>query len=118
MFQINPTSRTPIYEQLYQKIIELIMKGVLKEDDQIPSVRALAKDLGVNPNTVQKAYQELERNGIIYSLTGRGNFIAHTNQASVTKKALENFDTVTLATLKLGFSKDELITRIKELTYD
>jgi len=108
----------PIYEQLYHKIIELVMKGLLKEDDQIPSVRALAKELGVNPNTVQKAYQELERNGIIYSLAGRGNFIAHKNQELVKQKALEDFDTVTLATLKLGFSKDELISRIKELAYD
>lgn len=118
LFQINSSSRTPIYEQLYNKIIELVMKGILKEDEQIPSVRALAKELGVNPNTVQKAYQELERNGIIYSLTGRGNFIAPLNPELVTNKALENFDKIALDTLKLGFSKEELMIRIKELAYD
>lgn len=65
MFSIDLTSRTPIYEQIYNKIIELIISGTLVENSQLPSVRSLAKDAGVNPNTVAKAYQELERNGII-----------------------------------------------------
>lgn len=118
MFQINLSSRIPIYEQLYNKIIELIMKGQLKEEDQIPSVRALAKELGVNPNTVQKAYQELERNGIIFSVTGRGNFIAPIDKKLVTEKALDNFDKVVVESLKLGFSKEDLTKRIKEISYD
>ena len=113
LFQINLSSRIPIYEQLYNKIIELIMKGQLKEEDQIPSVRALAKELGVNPNTVQKAYQELERNGIIFSVTGRGNFIAPIDKKLVTEKALDNFDKVVVESLKLGFSKEDLTKRIK-----
>ena len=71
MFDLDLQSRTPIYEQLYKKTIELIIKGVLKENDQLPSVRSLAKEIGVNPNTVAKAYQELERNKIIYSVSGR-----------------------------------------------
>ncbi len=118
LFQINLSSRIPIYEQLYNKIIELIMKGQLKEEDQIPSVRALAKELGVNPNTVQKAYQELERNGIIFSVTGRGNFIAPIDKKLVTEKALDNFDKVVVESLKLGFSKEDLTKRIKEISYD
>lgn len=118
MFHINPTSRTPIYEQLYNNIIELIMKGALKENDQIPSVRSLAKELGVNPNTVQKAYQTLEQNGIIYSLTGRGNFIAPANLNLISKKALDSFDRATKEALKIGISKEELINHVKELTYD
>ena len=76
MFDLDLQSRTPIYEQLYKKTIELIIKGVLKENEQLPSVRSLAKEIGVNPNTVAKAYQELERNKIIYSVSGRGSFIA------------------------------------------
>ena len=75
MFDLDLQSRTPIYEQLYKKTIELIIKGVLKENEQLPSVRSLAKEIGVNPNTVAKAYQELERNKIIYSVSGRGSFI-------------------------------------------
>lgn len=118
LFQINLSSRIPIYEQLYNKIIELIMKGQLKEEDQIPSVRALAKELGVNPNTVQKAYQELERNGIIFSVTGRGNFIAPIDKKLVTEKAFDNFDKVVVESLKLGFSKEDLTKRIKEISYD
>lgn len=57
MFDLDLQSRTPIYEQLYKKTVELIIKGVLKENEQLPSVRSLAKDLSVNPNTVSKAYQ-------------------------------------------------------------
>lgn len=68
-------SRLPIYEQLKSKIIELVMVGELKPDDQLPSVRNFARDLGVNPNTVQKAYNSLERDGIIYSVAGRGSYI-------------------------------------------
>ena len=118
MFQINLTSKVPIYEQLYRKIMELMVKGVLKEDDQLPSVRTLAKDLGINPNTVMKAYQELERNGIIYSIAGRGNFIAPMKDAVIYEKALSGFDQVVIDALKQGFSKEELIKRIEVLQYD
>jgi GntR family transcriptional regulator len=68
-------SRVPIYEQLKNKICELAVIGQLNPGDQLPSVRNFARDLGVNPNTVQKAYQDLERDGIIYSVTGKGSFL-------------------------------------------
>lgn len=76
MFQLDLQSRLPIYEQLKNKIGELVMLGQLSPDDQLPSVRSVARDLGINPNTVQKAYQELERNGIIYSVVGRGSYVS------------------------------------------
>lgn len=76
MLQLDLQSRQPIYEQLMLKLSELVILGAMKADDQLPSVRTLARDLGVNPNTVQKAYQELERRGIIYSVAGKGSFIA------------------------------------------
>ena len=76
MFSIDSRSRMAIYEQLVQNIIGLIARGVLQPDDQLPSVRNLARDLGINPNTVQKAYQELERQGIIYTVPGRGSFVS------------------------------------------
>lgn len=75
MIQIDPYSRVPIYEQLSKQIIELVLLGELKHGEQLPSVRSLARELGVNPNTVQKAYQDLERDGVIYTQLGRGNFI-------------------------------------------
>lgn len=76
MIQIDWQSRIPIYEQLVKGIIRLKMLGMLSPDEQLPSVRSLAADLGVNPNTVQKAYQLLEARGIIYSVTGKGSFLS------------------------------------------
>ena len=92
MFSIDLTSRIPIYEQIHDNIISLIVKGTLSENDQLPSVRALAKNTGVNPNTVAKAYQELERNGIIYSVPGRGSFIAKPDSSVYQSAVLSDFD--------------------------
>lgn len=75
MIQLDYRSRTPIYRQLEESIMELIMLGVYAKDTQLPSVRALAMELGINPNTIQKAYQELELMGVIYSVTGKGSFV-------------------------------------------
>lgn len=71
MFELDVRSRVPIYEQLVEKIKELIIKGLLKEHEQLPSVRALSNDLTINPNTIQKAYRELENQGYIYSIPGK-----------------------------------------------
>ena len=75
MFELDFRSRIPIYEQLVDKIIELIINNVLKPDEQLPSVRVLASELTINPNTIQKAYRELEYQGYIYSVPGKGSFI-------------------------------------------
>ena len=66
----------PIYEQVVEKFKLLILKGVIQKDEQMPSVRSLAVELSINPNTIQKAYAELERQGYIYTVKGRGNFIS------------------------------------------
>lgn len=118
MFTIDLTSRTPIYEQIYFKIIELVIKGSLKENDQIPSVRNLAKDTGVNPNTVAKAYQELERNGIIYSLTGRGSFIAKIDNSLIKEFILSDFDSSVRKAITNGADSDELKERIDRISDD
>lgn len=115
MFSIDLTSRMPIYEQICKKMIELIIKGTLCENDQIPSVRNLAKDIGVNPNTVAKAYQELERNGIIYSLQGRGSFIAKPNEALFKTAILNDFDKAVRDALSRGFESSELKNRISQI---
>ena len=65
----------PIYEQVAEKLQELMLLGVLAEDDQMPSVRSLAMELSINPNTIQRAYGELEREGFIYTVKGRGSFV-------------------------------------------
>jgi len=72
---IDYKSRTPIYEQIIENVKTLIVSGVLQRDEQLPSVRQLAQELAINPNTIQRAYAELEREGIIYSLKGRGSFV-------------------------------------------
>ena len=108
MFQIDLLSRVPIYEQLYNNIVHLILKGALIENEQLPSVRMLAKDLGVNPNTVQKSYQELERNRFIYTVAGRGNFVAPINRSELTKKVLADVEAAVKEALKAGVTKEEL----------
>ncbi len=75
MIYIDYQDRRPIYEQITAKISELVRLGVFKPDQQLPSVRVLAGQISINPNTIQKAYQELERQGIIYSIKGKGNFV-------------------------------------------
>lgn len=73
---LDYADRRPIYEQVVEKMKDLILLGVLETDSQLPSVRELAMDLSINPNTVQRAYAELERQGVIYCVKGRGNFVA------------------------------------------
>lgn len=76
MFELDLRSRLPIYEQLVEKLKSLIVANVLTANEQLPSVRQLAQQLTINPNTIQKAYRELEQQGYIYSLPGKGSFVA------------------------------------------
>ena len=76
MFSIDYKSGLPIFEQLYRSVVKLGAAGAFGESGQLPSVRAVARELGVNPNTVQKAYAMLEHDGVIYSLPGKGSFLA------------------------------------------
>lgn len=76
IFRIDYRSRKPIYEQLVDSVCELLLRGVIVADEQMPSVRAMSGELAINPNTIQKAYVELERRGILYSIPGRGSFIS------------------------------------------
>ena len=110
MYDIDLQSRIPIYEQLYRRIVELAVNGVLPEGTQLPSVRQLAKDLSVNPNTVSKAYQNLERDGVIYSLAGRGSFIGKIEKADVHTDLLKEFDLAVQNVLRVGVSEDKLCT--------
>lgn len=86
MITIDYQSRAPIYEQIVERFQLLILKGVLKPDDQMPSVRSLALQLSINPNTIQKAYAQLEQQGYIYPVKGRGNFVAGGGQLAQQKK--------------------------------
>lgn len=76
MFTIDHMSRCPVYEQLIEQVERYILTGILKSGDQLPSVRALSVSLSVNPNTIQKAYSDLDSRKIIFSVPGKGCFIA------------------------------------------
>ena len=76
MIVIDYSSRKPIYEQIIGRFQDLILKGVLEKNAAMPSVRSLAMELSINPNTIQRAYAELERDGWIYSVRGKGSFVA------------------------------------------
>lgn len=76
MIAVDLSSRVPIYRQIVERVTELVLLGVWPDGTQLPSVRSLALELGTNPNTIQKAYQELENRGIIRSAAGRGSFVA------------------------------------------
>lgn len=74
MISLNYRDARPIYEQIKNGLKRLIVTGALKEGDKLPSVRSLATELAINPNTIQKAYNELENEGYIYSVPGKGSF--------------------------------------------
>ena len=76
MITIDYQSKLPFYEQIAERFRTLILRGILPADSQMPSVRSLAVDLSINPNTIQKAYSLLEQQGYIYSVKGRGNYVA------------------------------------------
>jgi GntR family transcriptional regulator len=80
MLQIDLMSRIPIYEQVVENMKRLIISGVLKTDEKLPSVRDLSHQMSINPNTIQKAYRELEHQHYIYSVKGRGTFVANRDQ--------------------------------------
>ena len=81
MFSFDYKSRLPFYEQLVENVKSMVLSGVLSGDDPLPSVRQLSSDLGINPNTVQKAYAALEQQGIVYTIPGKGNFIRPDTEA-------------------------------------
>ena len=86
MFELDVRSRKPIYEQLMNQMKDLIIMEVLKENERLPSVRALAQELTINPNTIQKAFKQLEMEGFIYTLPGKGSFVSPPNEMRNTLK--------------------------------
>ena len=113
---INFQDSRPIYEQIVENFKMQIFKGILQEGDQMPSVRSLAVELSTNPNTVQKAYTELERQGFIYTVKGRGNFVKgdvllmENKKNELVKEILRLFTEAH----EIGLSLDELVEEIKK----
>lgn len=109
---VDTRDRKPIYEQLTENIRRLVLQGVLQPNEQLPSVRALAVELAINPNTIQKAYAELERQGITYSLPGRGSFISD-NITELSRAQLAQSADALRAAMKAA--KDAGMTRAEAL---
>lgn len=116
MIQIDLQSRVPLYEQLQEQIIRLSMLGILDENQQLPSVRALAREVGVNPNTVAKAYQQLEQQGIIYTVSGRGSFVSPDvlSLQSLRQAALQEVLDAVDKALSRGVSPQQLLDAIRQ----
>lgn len=118
MFELDLRSRKPIYEQLVDKLKELIINEVMKPDEQLPSVRTLASQLSINPNTIQKAYRELENQGFIYSLKGKGSFVNPNHllrDDTKIKSVMEELEKLIVEALYLGVTARELIELIERM---
>lgn len=85
MIQLNLRDSRPIYEQIQDEFKKLIISGVLSADEKLPSVRTLASSLSINPNTIQRAYNELEMEGFLYSIPGKGSFVSSTVDPSAAR---------------------------------
>lgn len=118
MLQLDFGDHRPLYEQICDKIKGLIISGVLGENEKIPSVRELAASLAINPNTIQKAYKELENEGYIYSLKAKGNFVSpREKNPDIQKAEALNHDLKAIVSeLKyIGVAQKELFRLITEI---
>lgn len=111
-FELNSTSRQPIYQQLVQQAREAIARGDLKPREQLPSVRQLSRDLVINPNTVARAYTELEREGLLSNRPGKGVFVAEPKDELTRDARLQRLhvgiDRLLTEAVHLGFSREEV----------
>lgn len=115
MIVLDYQDRRPLYEQVTEKFRTLIYQGALPADSRLPSVRQLAIELSINPNTIQRAYMTLEQEGLIYQVKGKGNFVADTQK--IQEKYKEDFRSEFLELVKRGcrsgFEEKELLTLVQ-----
>lgn len=117
MILIDYKDSRPIYEQIVERFKTLILKGALQIDAQMPSVRGLAMELSINPNTIQKAYTELERQGFIYTVKGRGSFVSGDRSLVEQRKKeyLDQIRSLVRELLEIGVTKMEIVLEIEKL---
>ncbi|MBN3524764.1 GntR family transcriptional regulator [Paenibacillus apiarius] len=118
MFRLQERSATPIYEQIVEQMKALVAKNVMQPGDKVPSVRELSSMLVVNPNTVSKAYQELERQGVIETLRGKGTFIAESVAPPMAEERLmklkDEMNRIAVEAKHLGLEREEFIEMVKQ----
>ena len=116
MIVLDYQDRRPLHEQVEEKFRNLILNGALEPGSRMPSVRQLAVELSINPNTIQRAYMQLEQEGLIYPVKGKGNFIADNEE--VRKLSIASYTEELKALIQkgkdMGMDEDELIYIIRE----
>jgi GntR family transcriptional regulator len=117
MIQLNYRDSKPIYEQIKDGLRKLVVSGAVRTDEKLPSVRELATSLSINPNTIQKAYRELEQEGYIYTIAGKGSYAAERADVASgrNEELMREFDEIVKELLYLCEDKDILIQRIEEI---
>lgn len=118
MIPINPKSGVPIWEQIRDNLKKQILMGVWSPGEQLPSVRTLSAELGINPNTIQRSYSELEREGLTYTVAGKGCFVEDDLSAIEAKRFAEAFEKLDAHIKELkefGIEEEKVIARIKTL---
>lgn len=118
MFELDVRSRKPVYEQLMDKFKELMIADVLQENERLPSVRTLAKQLTINPNTIQKAFRQLEIEGYIYTIPGKGSFVSPPKRVKTSekeKKIKQELAKVIGEALYMGIKEEEIHEMIQSI---
>lgn len=118
MFVVDVMSRVPVYEQIIKQVEEQVLTGILKEGDKLPSVRSLSVKLSINPNTIQKAYTELDRRQLIITVPGKGSFISEKTIEVIGANSREKMTELNKIIRELalaGVTKEEIINNIEEV---
>ena len=117
MIQLNYRDSKPIYEQIKDGLRKLVISNSLSADEKLPSVRELAAKLAINPNTIQKAYRDLESEGYIYTVTGKGTFVAERKEVldARAEELLTEFDEIVEELFFLSVKEKELVERMDNL---
>ena len=124
MLQLNYRDGRPIYEQVRDGLRQLLVTGAIQPGEKLPSVRQLASQLAINPNTIQKAYEALEQEGYVYSVPGKGSFAAQREEITDSRRTqlLAQLDKITDELLLLGMTPEEIAVRCaarkEELNHD
>ena len=117
MLTLNYRDSRPIYEQIKDGLRRMVVSGALAPDEKLPSVRALATQLSINPNTIQRSYNELEAEGLICSVPGKGSFVSPDRIADLRRRLelTEKFREIAAELRYLGVGQEELLALVKEV---
>lgn len=117
MIVLDYRDKRPIYEQIVDKLEHLIVCGALESNTKMPSVRSLALELSVNPNTIQRAYAQLEQDGYLYTVVGRGNYVTCEQEwkSGKIKDILKEITSILRKAQEIGIDKKEILTVLEEI---